>query len=56
MRKHKIKTVRGYKLPRAIAGRPSITAPNYLQRAFKLDATSPVSVTDITSRRGNCCV
>jgi putative transposase len=56
MRKHKIKAIRGYKSPRAIAGRPSITAPNHLQRAFTVEATNPVSVTDITSRRGNCCV
>jgi hypothetical protein len=32
MRSHKIKAVRGYKVPRTIAGRPSIIAPNRLNR------------------------
>jgi putative transposase len=48
MRKHKIKAIRGYKSPRAIAGRPSIIAPNHLQRAFTVDAPNTVWVTDIT--------
>jgi len=34
MHEHKIKAVRGYKAPRKIAGRPSIIAPNHLQRQF----------------------
>ena len=48
MRRHKIKAVRGYKAPRAIAGRPSIIAPNHLQRAFTVDASNTLRVTDIT--------
>ena len=48
MRRHKIKAVRGYKAPRAIAGRPSIIAPNHLQREFTVDAPNKVWVTDIT--------
>lgn len=48
MRKHRIKAVRGYKTPRAIAGRPSIIAPNHLQREFTVDAPNKVWVTDIT--------
>jgi len=38
MRENGIKPVRGYKKPRAIAGRPSIIAPNHLQRAFTVEA------------------
>ncbi len=52
MRKHKIKTIRGYKSPRAIAGRPSIIAPNHLQRACTVDASNPNWVTDITYMGG----
>ena len=48
MRENGIKPVRGYKKPRAIAGRPSIIAPNRLQREFTVDATNKVWVTDIT--------
>jgi putative transposase len=48
MRKNGIRPVRGYKKPRAIAGRPSIIAPNRLQREFPVDATNKVWVTDIT--------
>jgi putative transposase len=48
MRKHKIKAVRGYKSPRAIVGRPSVIAPNHLQRAFTVDAPNTAWVTDIT--------
>ena len=48
MRRNKIKAIRGYKSPRAIAGRPSIIAPNHLQRAFTVDAPNTVWVTDIT--------
>lgn len=48
MRVHKIKAVRGYKSPRRIAGRPSIIAPNHLQREFTVDAPNKVWVTDIT--------
>lgn len=48
MRNNKIKAVRGYKTPRRIAGRPSIIAPNHLQREFTVDAPNKVWVTDIT--------
>lgn len=48
MRENGIKPVRGYKKPRAIAGRPSIIAPNPLQREFTVDAANKVWVTDIT--------
>ena len=48
MRRHKIKALRGYKAPRAIAGRPSIIAPNILQRAFTVERPDAVWVTDIT--------
>ena len=44
----KIKAVRRYKKPRAIAGRPSIISPNRLQREFTVDGPSKVWVTDIT--------
>lgn len=48
MRNNRIKAVRGYKTPRRIAGRPSIIAPNHLQREFTVDAPNKVWVTDIT--------
>lgn len=48
MRENGIKPVRGYKKPRSIAGRPSIIAPNRLQRAFTVTAANKVWVTDIT--------
>ena len=48
MAENGIKPVRGYKKPRAIAGRPSIIAPNHLQRVFTVDAPHKVWVTDIT--------
>ncbi|SFL24641.1 HTH-like domain-containing protein [Mesorhizobium albiziae] len=48
MRENGIKPVRGYKRPRAIPGRPSIIAPNRLQREFTVDAANKVWVTDIT--------
>ena len=48
MREHCIKAVRGYKSPRAIAGRPSIIAPNNLNRAFTIDLPDKAWVTDIT--------
>ncbi len=48
MRSHKIKAVRGYKAPRTIAGRPSIIAPNRLNREFTVDAPDRAWVTDIT--------
>ena len=48
MRTHKIKALRGYKAPRAIAGRPSIIAPNKLQREFTVEQPDTARVTDIT--------
>ena len=48
MRRNKIKAIRGYKSPRALAGRPSIIASNHLQRAFSIDAPNTAWVTNIT--------
>lgn len=48
MRINKIKALRGYQAPRAIAGRPSIIAPNKLQREFTVEQPDTVWVTDIT--------
>jgi len=48
MQINKIKAVRGYKAPRRIAGRPSIIAPNRLNREFTVDAPDQAWVTDIT--------
>jgi putative transposase len=48
MQANKIKAVRGYKAPRRIAGRPSIIAPNRLNREFTVDAPDQAWVTDIT--------
>ncbi|CAA0086939.1 Uncharacterised protein [Zhongshania aliphaticivorans] len=51
MRNHKIKAIRGYKAPRNIAGRPSIIAPNHLNREFTVAQPDQVWVTDITYLR-----
>jgi putative transposase len=40
--------VGGYKKPCTNAGRPSIIAPNHLQREFTVDAPNKVWVTDVT--------
>lgn len=48
MRTHKIKAMRGYKTPKHPGGRPSLIAPNKLQRAFRVDQPDSVWVTDIT--------
>lgn len=48
MRANKIKALRGYKAPRRIIGRPSIIAPNRLQREFTVDRPDRAWVTDIT--------
>ena len=48
MRANRIKALRGYKAPRTIAGRPSIIAPNKLQRAFSVEEPNRVWVTDVT--------
>jgi putative transposase len=51
MRANKIKAVRGYKSPRRVTGRPSIIAPNRLNRQFTVDAPDRAWVTDITYLR-----
>lgn len=48
MRANKIKALRGYKAPRSISGRPSIIAPNRLERAFTVERPDQAWVTDIT--------
>ena len=48
MRINKIKALRGYKAPRQVAGRPSIVAPNKLEREFNVDLPNRAWVTDIT--------
>ncbi|EOI1393175.1 IS3 family transposase [Klebsiella oxytoca] len=48
MQLNRIKAVRGYKAPRRIAGRPSIVAPNRVQRQFTVVRANQVWVTDIT--------
>jgi putative transposase len=48
MRVNKIKALRGYKVPRTVKGRPSIIAPNRLQREFTIDTPDRAWVTDIT--------
>lgn len=48
MKINKIKALRGYKAPRHIAGRPSVVAPNRLNRGFTVDAADTAWVTDIT--------
>lgn len=45
MRANKIKAVRGYKAPRAIAGRPSILSPNRLNREFTVNVKETMSWT-----------
>ena len=47
-RSTKIKAQRRYKAPRAVHGRPSILAPNTLNREFTVDAPDKVWMTDIT--------
>lgn len=44
----RIKAVCGYKAPRRIAGRPSVIAPNRVQRQFTVVRANQVWVTDIT--------
>ena len=48
MRVNKIRALRGDKAPRRIVGRPSIIAPNRLQREFTVDCPDQAWVTDIT--------
>jgi putative transposase len=51
MRVNKIRALRGDKAPRRIVGRPSIIAPNRLQREFTVDCPDQAWVTDITHIR-----
>ena len=51
MQANQIKALRGYKAPRRIAGRPSIIAPNRLNRQFTVDQPDQAWVTDITYLR-----
>ncbi|ULU23383.1 IS3 family transposase [Dyella terrae] len=51
MHAQKIKAIRGYKAPRRIVGRPSLIAPNRLQRQFTVDQPDQAWVTDITYLR-----
>ncbi|HIE6453631.1 TPA: IS3 family transposase [Serratia marcescens] len=48
MQLNRIKAVRGYKAPQRIAGRPSVVAPNRVQRQFTVVRANQVWVTDIT--------
>ncbi len=48
MRSNGIRAVRGYKIPRNAVGRPSVVAPNRLQRQFTVDRPDYAWVTDIT--------
>jgi len=51
MKTQGIKALRGYKTPRHIVGRPSVVAPNRLNREFTVDAPDTAWVTDITYMR-----
>lgn len=51
MRENRIKALRGYKVPRHIVGRPSIIAPNRLNREFIVARPDQAWVTDITTIR-----
>lgn len=51
MRRHHIKAIRGYKAPRAIAGRPSLISSNQLNREFTVASPDRCWVTDITYLR-----
>jgi putative transposase len=48
MNVNNIKAIHGYKIPRGKYGRPSIIAPNKLQRAFTVEHPDRAWVTDIT--------
>lgn len=48
MKANNIKAIHGYKIPRGIYGRPSVIAPNKLQREFTVERPDRAWVTDIT--------
>ncbi|ENU5708193.1 TPA: IS3 family transposase [Salmonella enterica subsp. diarizonae serovar 48:i:z] len=48
MRKNRIQAIHGYKVPRGTRGRPSVIAPNRVQREFTVVKPNQVWVTDIT--------
>lgn len=48
MQLNRLKAVRGYKAPSRISGRPSVVAPNRIQRQFTVMRANQVWVTDIT--------
>lgn len=48
MREAQIRSIRGYRRPRHIAGRPSIASPNHLQQQFNVSQPDVSWVTDIT--------
>ncbi len=48
MREHRIRAIRGYKMPRSRISMPSLTAPNRLQRQFTVGQPDFAWVTDIT--------
>ena len=48
MRSHRIRAIRGYKMPRNVFSMPSVIAPNRLQRQFTVDRPDHAWVTDIT--------
>ena len=51
MRVNDIRAIHGYKIPRGVYRRPSIIAPNKLQREFTVDYPDRAWVTDITDIR-----
>ncbi|HHT5677194.1 TPA: IS3 family transposase [Raoultella planticola] len=48
MRKNRIQAIHGYKVPRGTRGRPSLIAPDRVQREFTVVKPNQVWVTDIT--------
>ncbi|WP_205712956.1 MULTISPECIES: IS3-like element ISEc24 family transposase [unclassified Escherichia] len=48
MKRNRIQAVHGYKVPRGVRGRPSLIAPNRVQREFTVVKPNQVWVTDIT--------
>ncbi len=48
MRERKVKAIRGYKSPGHVSGRPSLIAPNRLEREFTTERPDQAWVTDIT--------